>query len=271
MRLHVLGFPYTEMTDEWSACAFTQRTRDFASMMTQRGYEVFLYAGEKNQADVTEHVPLCTRAERDAWFPGHARENVFNDFSATQEPWPTFNARAVEAIKARSSQGDALCMSMGTSHRPVANALPALLPVETGIGYAGVWAPYRIFESVAWRHYLAAKEETDNLRWFDEVIPRGYFIDQFPLGAGGQDYLFMARLIARKGGQIASDLCQRINARLLVAGQGAVEIQDPAGMAPISLKARACSSNGGAPVASTIAPQERPSHCACPNPSYSLG
>jgi glycosyltransferase involved in cell wall biosynthesis len=95
-----------------------------------------------------------------------------------------------------------------------------LLVAETGIGYSGVWAPYRVFESAAWRHYMASKEPNDNLRWFDTVIPRGYFTQQFPFGFGGVDYLYLGRLISRKGVKIAAETCQRIGARLLVAGQG---------------------------------------------------
>ncbi len=220
MKLHVLSLPHAETTSAFSTCAYTQRTADFASMMTDKGYHVCLYAGENNEARVTEHIALTNPAEQRKWFPKLTKDTVFTDFDAKSLPWRRFNARAVNEIKARSSKGDILCITMGVSHRPVAKELPDLRHVETGIGYMGVWAPHRVFESIAWRHFMASREKADDLRWFDEVIPRGYFVDQFPEGSGGNDYLFLGRLTGRKGPKVAADLCQAIGARLLIAGQG---------------------------------------------------
>lgn len=227
MRIHVLGFPHTETTQEWSACAYTSRTADFCSMMTLAGHEVHLYAGERNEARVARHFPIVTRQMQRAWYPDFDRTRVFNDFDTEKFPWRVFNQRAADAIKSNSEPGDVLAVTMGVCHRPCATSLPGLLHVETGVGYSGVWAPYRVFESAAWRHYLAAREKTDDLRWFDEVIPRGYFPAQFPAGdRPGVDFLFLGRLTARKGPQVAAQACQRLGARLLVAGQGAKEYKN---------------------------------------------
>jgi len=222
MRLHVLSMPHTETTDEWSACAYTQRTRDFATFMKCQGYDVILYGGEQNQAEVTEHVCIASRADQAAWFPGFTKRDMFDNFNSEAPGWKTFNARCATEIRKRAQKQDVICITMGVAQKDAADQLAdlGLLTVETGIGYAGVFAQYRVFESAAWRHFLAAKEPNDNLRWFDTVIPRGYIMDQFPLGKGGNDYLFVGRLISRKGAQIASEACERLGVRLLVAGQG---------------------------------------------------
>jgi glycosyltransferase involved in cell wall biosynthesis len=227
VKLHVLGFPHTETTAAFSFCAFTDRTRVFASMMTKTGYDVRLYAGEHNEAEVTEHVALTTAEEQRRWFPWYDGSQVFNAFDANDEPWREFNARAIAAIRERAEPGDVLCVTMGTSHRPVAEQLPDLLAVETGVGYSGVWSPYRVFESHAWRAFLAAKEPTDTVRFYDTVIPRAWEVDDFPAGNGdGGYFLFVGRLIGRKGPHIAALACQRLGAKLLVAGQGAKHVTE---------------------------------------------
>lgn len=225
VNLHILGFPFSETTPSWTHCAFTQRTTDFATMMTRAGLPTYLYAGENNSAEVTEHIPIITPTERAEWWPDYLpTRDVFNDFDVNHIGWRTFNARAAAEIHRRASPGDILCLTMGLAHRPVAEALPDLFHVETGIGYSGVWAPYRIFESHAWRHHLAARQppgETDQFRAYDTVLPRAYDPDDFPEGSGSGDYyLFLGRLTERKGPHIAAMACERIGAKLLVAGQG---------------------------------------------------
>lgn len=226
MRLHVLGMPFSETTRDWSHCAYTDRTRTFATMMTRAGFDTFLYAGENNDAEVTEHLPIVNRNEQREWWPDYEpKRDVFSDFSDS-EGWRTFNKRAVQAITERSEPGDILCLTMGTAQREVADGLPQLFAVETGIGYSGVFAPYRVFESWAWRHYLAAREPTDDVRFYDETIPRAYEVADFPPGKGDGGYaLFIGRLMARKGPHVAAMAAQRAGMPLRVAGQGVAEVK----------------------------------------------
>lgn len=215
---------HTETTRAFEHCAFTARTRDFATMLTRAGHEVILYVGESNEAEVTEHVALCTPDEQRAWWPWYDPTRVvFNDFDPHGEGWRTWNERAAAAVRERARPGDILAVTMGTTHRPVADAVAdlALRVVETGIGYPGVWAPFRVFESWAWRTFLAARDEVDDVRFYDEVIPRAYDPAGFPEGTGSGGYfLYVGRVMARKGPHIAAEACKRLGARLVVAGQG---------------------------------------------------
>lgn len=226
-RLHILAMPFSETTEDWSHCAFTDRTRTFTSMMTDAGYETFLYAGEANTARCTEHVTLLTRDEqRNLWPDYEPKRDVMSDFDPDSPGWRTFNARAVAAIYERMAPRDILCLTMGSSQRPVAEALTDLYHVETGIGYSGVWAPFRVYESWAWRNYITGRYgPTDDVKFYDEVLPRAYETSDFPAGPGGDDVLFIGRLIKRKGIDIAALAAARAGRRLLVAGQGVGSVE----------------------------------------------
>lgn len=224
MTVHLLGLPQTETTREYEFCAFTAKTRKLATMLTSLGIPVVLYAGEANEADVAEHVPIVTRADQEGWFPGWDHKlHVFNGYDTLSPWWQAFNARAAAAIAERIQPGDIVGVTMGVAQQPAIAALARsdVLVVEVGVGYSGVFAPYRVFESWAWRSYLASKEPSDDVRFFDEVIPNFFEADAFPAGAGdGGYYLFVGRMIRRKGIHIAAEACRRLGARLLFAGQG---------------------------------------------------
>lgn len=222
MRIHVLSLPHTETTKTYNWCAFTQKVRKFASMMTDTGYDVRLYAGEENEARVTEHVPVIDRAWQERHFGSYDwATTVFNEFDPDSAHWREYNERCIAAIRERMEPGDILAMSMGWSQKTVAEALPSLYAVENGIGYAGVWAPYRVYESHAWEHYLAARRQSDDARFFDAVIPNSFEEDEFPAGTGNGGYaLFVGRFIRRKGIQIAVEATKAMGIPLVMAGQG---------------------------------------------------
>ncbi len=230
MAVHILGLPHTETTTAFDFCAYTSKWRKGATMLSKAGERVILYAGEDNEAECAEHVPLVTRAEQAAWFEGwdplRSPWNPPRAWEPDSPWWQAFNDRAIAAIRERMAPGDILGITMGTSQEPVARALPDLMAVEVGVGYPGVWAPYRVYESWAWRHYLATKQPTDDVRFFDEVIPNWFEPGAFPAGSGdGGYFLFMGRLIGRKGPHIAAEACKRLGAKLIVAGQGARSVE----------------------------------------------
>ncbi len=223
-RLHVVSLPHTETTTKFDWCAFTAKTRKFATMMTNAGYEVFLYGGEFNEATCTEHVPIINRSEQHTWF-GHYdwSKDMFNDFNPDRDFWQITNGRAASEIRSRARPGDILGLVMGGSQQPIARSLQdlGLYEVEIGIGYTGTCSPFRVFESYALQHFLAERVPADDVRPFDVVIPNFFEVDAFPLGAGDGDYyLFIGRVIRRKGPDIAARVCQEIGSKLIVAGQG---------------------------------------------------
>ena len=58
-------------------------------MFLGEGHEVFLYSGEQNEAECTEHVPLFTTAEREEWFGVHDQNTTWGHvtWDPTSKPW----------------------------------------------------------------------------------------------------------------------------------------------------------------------------------------
>lgn len=228
MNLHILGFPFSSTTRDWSHCAFTDRTRVFAQMMTEQGFTTYLYGGPDNDAKVTEHVACISEDEQQTFWPDYVpKRDVFSDFDPESSGWRVFNARCVAEIHRRMEKHDVLCLTMGLANRPVAECFSDLFHVETGIGYSGVYAPYRVYESKAWMDFLVGKYgPVDDIKAFDAVIPRAYESYDFPAGDGSGDYaLFVGRLISRKGPQIAALAAARAGVPLVVAGQGVQTVE----------------------------------------------
>jgi glycosyltransferase involved in cell wall biosynthesis len=191
-------------------------------MMTDRGHEVFLYAGEQNEARVTELIPCITEEERLAFLDG--KFYVDADFNSNLPTWQKFNKTVVEEIQKRAEEKDIICVIGGTSHKPIADALPGMICVEFGIGYGGTFSKFRVFESYAWMHTVYGSSNPNpnaiDGNFYDAVIPNYYEVEDFPEHEDKGYYLFIGRLTERKGYQIASDVCKYVGVRLKVAGHG---------------------------------------------------
>lgn len=193
-------------------------------MMRSIGHEVFLYAGDQCETDVTEHVVCFTEDERLTHCNGiHYTQASWN---ASDPGWQAFNNRCISAIRQKAQPQDFICIMGGHAQKPVADALSHLMSVEYGIGHPGSFSAYRVFESYAWMHTVYGSETygkpgAADGKWFDAVIP-GYFdIEDFKFSDHKDNYaLFIGRLIERKGPHIAAEICKATNTKLLVAGQG---------------------------------------------------
>jgi glycosyltransferase involved in cell wall biosynthesis len=100
--------------------------------------------------------------------------------------------------------------------------------VEYGIGYNGTFAKYRVFESYAHMHKVWGAQggyDPDG-KFYDAVIPNYLDPADYPFKAEKQDYfLYLGRLIRRKGIHIAVETCRRLGARLVIAGQGCTKVE----------------------------------------------
>lgn len=226
LRLHIPAFPHTDLTEDSSFCAYSQKIRKFARMMSAIGYEIITYGTERTDANNVEHVVVVTDADRAEWFAGYDPEtDVWNGFDVNAVHWQTMNARVIDAIRERQQPGDMLGVIAGLCQKQVADAFPEMPCVEHGIGYAGVFAEHRVFESYAWMHYLAAREPSDDIRFFDAVIPNYFSGDDFvPLDVPGEYLLYMGRMTPRKGLAVVEEIAKRTDLPVLTAGQGSERV-----------------------------------------------
>jgi glycosyltransferase involved in cell wall biosynthesis len=197
-------------------------------MMKSLGHEVFLYASEENEAPCDELVTIVTKKEQSEWFGDYDHKtNMFNiEWNETLPHWTIPNGRAIKEIKKRAKQRDFVCIIGGTCQQQIAEGLPDLMSVEFGIGYLGTFSKFRVFESYAHMSWVLGNQNDDNGHFFDAVIPNYFDPDEFTFKEKKDDYfLFIGRLIPRKGLEMAVEVTKRIGSKLVLAGQGVKKIE----------------------------------------------
>jgi glycosyltransferase involved in cell wall biosynthesis len=212
VRFHVVGLPWTNTTKAYSWCAYTTKVRRFCDMMTDLGHEVILYAGPENEAQVSELVSLVIPKNDPANIPEFTDEN-----------FEFFDRLVIQALSTRLAPRDFICIIGGYAQRDIAEAYPGHMSVEYGVGYAGTFSAYRVFESYAWMHMVYGQTgayEADG-HYFDAVIPNYFDPKEFKYSGTPEDYfLYIGRLIDRKGWRLAVEVTQRMGVRLILAGAG---------------------------------------------------
>ena len=233
MRFHVVALPHTQTAMSHSACAFTMKILHFCQMMSSLGHEVYHYGveGSEVQDCCIEDVTILSKAKQEGFFGSYDPNALYEvDWSGQAPYWQLTNERAAAEINKRKRPGDFVCLIMGTINIPLADAVGTdVMVVEYGIGYNGTFAKYRVFESYAHMHKIWGAEGGFNPdgRFYDTVIPNYLNPADYPQASGvkGDYYLYLGRLIQRKGIRIAVETCKRLGAKLKIAGQGCVKVE----------------------------------------------
>jgi glycosyltransferase involved in cell wall biosynthesis len=222
MRFHVISLPHTQTTKEYVNCAYTEKVRRFCMMMKGLGHTVYLYASEDNEAPVDELITCITKKQQAEALAGkHFTEASFDN---SLPHWQIFNGNAIAELGKRLEQKDFICVIGGATQKPIADAYPNHITVEFGVGYGGVFSKYKVFESYAWMHSIYAgwkNPTTVDGNFYDTVI-NGYLEpEMFPLQEKKEDYyLYVGRMIDRKGLVIAQHVCKELGLKLIMAGPG---------------------------------------------------
>lgn len=222
-RFHVVSLPHTQTTKEYLPCAYTQKVIKFVEMMKSLGHEVILYASEDNEAPCDELVTCITKKEQESFFGHNDWKKDFFDISWDENLpyWMIMNHRAIVEISKRAKKKDFICLIGGTCQKPIADAFPAHNVVEFGVGYKGVFSRFKIFESYAWMHYVYGIQKFEDGQNYDAVIPNYFRVEDFPFSEKKDDYfLFVGRMVLRKGPHVALEAVTRIGGKLIMAGQG---------------------------------------------------
>lgn len=230
MNLHLISLPHTHTTNSgYEQCAFTRKVRDFPAMMKPFGYRTFLYGSDRSDADA-ELVPCITTAQQEYFLSDYEwyQQGTYYKlpFDDSLPIWRFYIKNVIKELKKRVNQDDLILISSPIFYRPIKREFPSIKIVEYGIGYPTVYAPYRVFESEAWRNFCYGSNPIQDHEYMnDVVIPNYYDVSKFPLVKKKQDYfLFMGRPIPSKGWAWIQILASR-GVKIKVAG--AQEITDP--------------------------------------------
>lgn len=237
-RFHLLGLVHLPVNRTFSGCAFTMKIWRLAAMLRSYGHEVFLYGAEGTDAPCTEFVQTHTVADiRQEWGAGDNRaccDGLGYDWRSlgfrhdlnTERSLLTyrFYDTCIKEIRNRARDDDFLLLTQGVYQKPISEALDLYLTCEPGIGYRGSFARFRAFESSFIQNFTYGSEHPGkcvNGHYYDRVIPNYFDAESYPFEPVKEDYfLYMGRLITRKGLETAVKTTQAIGARLVIAGQG---------------------------------------------------
>lgn len=232
-RVHVVALPHTLLTPDYDWCAYTAKLRRFTHMLVSAGHTPIVYGPDVAElAPGSVHIPVVDADDRQRWFgmPEWDRSQVFDQWDGGATHWREMNARAAYGIAAAWQPGDILGLIAGYCQLSVVEQLHALgvepLVWEWGVGYSGVLpGSHKTYESYAWAHHVAALTRSDDIRYFDSVIPNCYLPEEFaPSLKVGEYLLFMGRPTERKGLSIVREIAQRTDLPVKVAGQPGADI-----------------------------------------------
>jgi len=235
---HLLGLAHLPVSEIFMGCAFTQKIVKLSKMLLSLGHDVILYGSEGSDAPCTEFVQTHTLADiREAWGEGDNRaecnglgyqwrEKGFkHDFNTSKtNTTKKYYQACIDGIMKRYEQDQFLLVMQGVYQKPISDAVKLYLTCEPGIGYRGSFADFRAFESAYLRNFTYGSQnpgKSINGNWYDRVIPN-YFDDKdFTFREQKKDYfLFVGRIIQRKGLDIARKAVEAIGGTLKIAGQG---------------------------------------------------
>lgn len=226
-RIHIVSLPHTLLTKAYDWCAYTAKVRRFVDMLILAGHEPIVYGPDVHDDVNPEaiYVPIVNAADRKAWFGTEEWDitEVFNHWDSSHISWVTMNQRASAAIRERWQPEDVLGLIGGGCQQQIISLLSELKPltVEWGIGYSGVIpGTHRVYESYAWAHHVAGFYRTDDVQFFDDVIPNCFDLADFTFEPEpGKYLLYLGRPNPRKGLPIIQEIAARTDLPVLIAGQ----------------------------------------------------
>lgn len=252
---HHLGLVHLPLSKEFMSCAFTQKLVKLNKMLLNAGHTVYFYGARTPNWDAEKYYnnPNFHFVET------HTLEDIRNDYGEGNNlpecnglgyPWRSqdfrhdmsgpkkpstlkFYMRATEHINKIKKPDDFLLCTQGQYHKPIADAVKLYLNVESGIGYRGTVKPEnvpygmwsRVFESPYIQNFTYGSDApyaSVNGSFYDRCIPNYFDPDDVEFSDEKDDYyLFVGRMIKRKGILIAYQATKATGDKLIFAGQGA--------------------------------------------------
>ena len=235
LTFHVLGLVHLPCSKEYMGCAFSQKLLNLIKMLKDLGHTVYFYGAEGSEVPADEFIQTHTLSDiRQEWGAGDNRyeigynwkqEGFKHDLNKQRtKTTKKFYKNAIAAINERKEKDHFLLLPQGVYHKPIADAVGLYLTCEPGIGYRGSYAPFRAFESPYIQNFTYGSEhprQSINGAYYDRVIPNYFDLNDFEFSDEKDDYyLYIGRLIQRKGLMTAHLVTKELGATLKLAGQG---------------------------------------------------
>lgn len=239
-RFHIPGYVHLPCSERYIACAFTQKIVKLSKMLLSQGHEVYIYGSEGSDVPCTEFIQTHTLEDiRKEWGDGDNRFEIGYDYKLGQfrhdfntertQTTQRFYLKCLEEISKRKRNSDFLLVMQGKYHKPIYENLKMYLTCEPGIGYRGSDnRHFRAFESTYMQNFTFGSEhpfESINGSYYDRVIPNYFDPKDFIYSDKKKDYyLYIGRMIQRKGVWTAIKATEAIGAKLILVGQTDEEI-----------------------------------------------
>lgn len=222
-RFHLLGLAHLSTNKkEAIGCAYSQKVLKMGKMLKSSGHKVFFYGVEGSTVECDEFIQVSTKEVlREAYGDYDYKKVQYKyDGKLKDIAFKTFDENAIREINKRKQDDDFLLVPWGFGEKAIADAVGLHLTVESGIGYMDTFAPFRVFESYAWMHYVYGRDKVDDGRFYDCVIPNYFDPKDFKFSSKKKDYfLYLGRLVKRKGVKIAKEVVEAVGGKLVLAGQ----------------------------------------------------
>lgn len=210
---HVLGLAHQPVTDEVTSCAYTMKVVNMCRMLKAAGQKVILY-------HASSHVLPGIADEYVSCVPDYIMSSMYGyDFFRTynqqwdgeDRAWAAFRRYAAKRVSQNLGEGDNVVLaSFGDLHQGCCPPHDAAMTMEMGIGYRGIFARYRVFESYAWMHWLYSQfPQMLGTYHQDVVIPNYIDPSMFVCRELKEDFaLYMGRVMPSKGVAMAYQACK---------------------------------------------------------------
>ncbi|MCK4814735.1 glycosyltransferase, partial [bacterium] len=206
--------------EQAAACAYSQKVLKMGKMLKMSGHKVFFYGVEGSTVECDEFIQVSTKTVLRETYGDYDYKSEMYKFDIHDLAYTAFNENAVREIKKRKRADDFLLVPFGFGEKAIADAVGLYLTVESGIGYTDTFAQFKVFESYAWMHYLYGRDKVADGKFYDCVIPNYFDPKDFAYRNKKEDYfLYIGRLIKRKGVKIAKETVEAIGGKLVLAGQ----------------------------------------------------
>lgn len=222
LRIHLLGTFNTPCTlaDEGIGNAFASKVVRMAKILRRLGHFIIFYGVEGSDVECDEFVQVSTKEVLEKCY-GKWEKNKVYGCGVGDLAHRTFNENAIREINERKLWGDFLLCCFGSYQKEIADAVKIPDTVEIGIGYTGSFARFRIFESYFQMNWSYGAEGIGDGNFYNTVIPGFFDPEDFTYSEEKDDYfLFLGRIVQRKGVLIARDVCRKLGKKLVVAGFG---------------------------------------------------